>query len=159
MTRLNWERSWRYFGSREVLKVLVIGNNIDRDTGTFKEVAPNTEGLKNSQEFFVMSVVVELRGSKSAGMESHRVDFTGVGLDGEDCTQSIVGGIGLDNNRLVWNPMCENRGGGKCGLEVFKGFSGGIGEVPFDTFAGEAGERNDDVGVIRDEAAVEIGEA
>ena len=106
-----------------------------------------------------MGVVIELQSSKSARMESHGVDFTGVSLERKDCPQGIVGGIGLDNDWSVWNPMRENRSGGKGRLERFKGFSSVVSEVPFDSFASESSERNDDIGVIGDEATIEIGEA
>ena len=88
----------------------MISNNINRNTGAFKEVAPDAEGLKNSQEFFVMRVVVEFGSGKGAGVESHRVDFTGVGLNRENCSQSIVGGIGLENNWFLSGIQCVRIG-------------------------------------------------
>ena len=38
-------------------------------------------------------------------MESHRVYFTGISLDGEDGTQSIIGSIGFYYDRFVGDPM------------------------------------------------------
>ena len=70
-------------GSGEVLKVLMICDHVNRDTGTFEVVPSNAEGLKDSKEFFVVSVVIELR-----------CDLTGVGLNGEDRAKDIVRGVG-----------------------------------------------------------------
>ena len=78
-------------------------------------------------------------------VESHRVDFTGVELDGENCTQSIVGSIGLDDYWFVWNPMHEDRGGREGSLERLEGFSSGVGEVPLDSISSEARERDNNI--------------
>ena len=42
-----------------------------------------------------MCVVVEFGCGEGTRVESHEVDFTRVELDGENCSQSIVGSIGL----------------------------------------------------------------
>ena len=68
----------------------MICDHIDRSTGTFEVVSPDTESIEDRQQFFVMSVIVEFRRTESAGMESHRVDFTGISLDGEDGAKGIV---------------------------------------------------------------------
>ena len=77
-------------GSGEVLKVLMIRDHVNQDTGTFEVVLPNVEGLKDSKEFLVVSVVIELRCHKGSGVEGHRVDLTGLGLNGEDHAKGIV---------------------------------------------------------------------
>ena len=69
------------FGSREIFQVLVVCDHIDRSTGTFKEVSPDTEGFKDGKEFLVMSIVVEYQSTEGVGMEGHRVDFSGVGFN------------------------------------------------------------------------------
>jgi hypothetical protein len=45
-------------GSGEVLKVLMVGDNVYGNTGTFKVVPPNAECLKDCKKFFVVSVIV-----------------------------------------------------------------------------------------------------
>ena len=47
------------------------------------------------------------------GVESDRMDFAGVSLNGKDSTKCIVGGISLHDNRSIRNPMCEDRSGGE----------------------------------------------
>ena len=89
-------------------------------TGTFEVVSPDTESIEDRQQFFVMSVIVEFRRTEGAGMEGHGVDFTGIGLDGEDGTKGIVRGVGLHNDQMVGNPVGEDGCGGKCGLQGFK---------------------------------------
>jgi hypothetical protein len=63
----------------------VVGDNVDRSSGTFKIMSPFLESLEDGQEFFIMSVVIKFRGSKGMGMESHRVDFSIRERNGEDC--------------------------------------------------------------------------
>ena len=69
------------FSCGKVFQVLMIHDHVDRSTGTFKEVSLDTESLKDCKQFFVMGVIIEFRGTKGAGMESHRVDLTRIGLD------------------------------------------------------------------------------
>ena len=74
----------------EVLEVLVVGNNIDRSFRTFKIVPPSGKHLKYSEEFLVVSVIIQFGDAQGAGMKSNRVDFA-VSCDrGEDRCDSVV---------------------------------------------------------------------
>ena len=59
----------------------MICDHINWSAGTFKVVSPDTEGLKDCQEFLVMSIVVEFQSTEGAGVEGHGVDFTRVGFN------------------------------------------------------------------------------
>jgi len=48
----------QYLGSRKILKILMIYNNIDRVGQTFQIVLPNLEIFKDSKQFLVMYVIV-----------------------------------------------------------------------------------------------------
>ena len=146
-------------GCGKVFQVLMIHDHIDRSTRTFKEMSPDTESLKDCEQFFVMGVIIEFRGTKGAGMESHGVDFTGISLDGEDGTQSIIGGIGFYDDRFIRDPVGQDRCRGESGFQGLEGFPGSIGKVPRNTLAGQPGKQNHDGGIIRNEAAVKISEA
>ena len=124
------------FGCGKVFQVLMIHDHINRSTGTFKEVSPDTEGLKDCEQFFVMGVIVEFQGAEGAGMESHRVDFTGIGLDGEDGTQSIIGGIGFYDDRFIGDPVGQDRCRDESGFQGLEEFPGSIGKVPWNTLEG-----------------------
>ena len=39
----------------------MILDHVNRDTGTFEVMPPNAESLKDSKEFLVVSVIIELR--------------------------------------------------------------------------------------------------
>jgi hypothetical protein len=54
----------------------VVGDNVNRSSGTFKIMSPPLESLEDGQEFFIMSIVVKFGGGKSAGVESNGVDFS-----------------------------------------------------------------------------------
>ena len=62
-------------GSGEVLKVFVISDNVNWSTGAFKVVSPDTEGFKDSLEFFVVGVIVEFQSTEGAGMEKPQGGF------------------------------------------------------------------------------------
>ena len=108
----------------------MIHDHIDQSTRTFKVVSPDMESIEDCQQFFVMSVIVEFQCTESVGMEGHRVDFTGISLDGEDGSKGVVRGVGLNNDRMVRNPMGEDRCRNESRLQGFKQFPSGVSEIP-----------------------------
>ena len=146
-------------GCGKVFQVLMIRDHVNRSTGTFEEVSPDTESLKDCEQFFVVGVIIEFWGTEVAGMESHGVDFTRIGLDGEDGTQSIIGGIVFYDDRFIGDPVGQDRCRGESGFQGLEGFPGSIGKVPWNTLVGQPGKRNHDGRIIGNEAAVKISEA
>jgi len=61
----------QYLGSRKILKILMIYNNINGIGWTFQIVLPNLEGFKNGKQFLVMCVVIQLYYSKSVRVKSN----------------------------------------------------------------------------------------
>ena len=137
----------------------MICDHVDQSTGTFEEVSPDMESLKYCKQFFVMGVIIEFQGAEGVGMESHRVDFTGIGLAGKDGTQSIIGGIGFYDDRFIRDPVGQDRCRGESGFQGLEGFPGSIGKILWDTLAGQLGKWNHDVGIIGNEAVVKISKA
>jgi len=80
----------QYLGSRKILKVLMIHNNVDRIGRTFQIVPPNLESFKDSKQFLVMCVIVQLRCSESARVKGNWVNFIIFINNREDCSESIV---------------------------------------------------------------------
>ena len=80
----------QYLGSRKILKVLMICNNVDEIGQTFQIVPSNLESFKDSKQFLVMCVVVQLHCSESAGVKGNWVNFIIFVNNGEDCSESIV---------------------------------------------------------------------
>jgi len=107
----------QYLGSRKILKVLMIHNNVDGIGQTFQIVLPNLESFKDGKQFLVMCVVVQLCCSESARVKGNWVNFIIFVNNGEDCSKSIVRGISFHNELSIGNPMSEDRSGGKCFLE------------------------------------------
>ena len=48
----------QYFGSREILKVPMIHNNIDGIGQTFQIVSPNLDSFEDGKQFLVMCIIV-----------------------------------------------------------------------------------------------------
>jgi len=65
----------QYLGSRKILKVLIIHNNIDGIGWTFQIVSPNLESFKNSKQFLVICVIIQLCHSESVRVKSNQVNF------------------------------------------------------------------------------------
>ena len=61
----------QYLGSRKILKVLMICNNIDGIGWTFQIVLPNLESFKDGKQFLVMCIVVQLHRSESVGVKGN----------------------------------------------------------------------------------------
>ena len=57
----------------KVLKVFVVGKDLDAMAGAFQVVAPVLEGLDDGEKFLVVDVVVAFCWCHSAGMEGDRV--------------------------------------------------------------------------------------
>jgi hypothetical protein len=85
----------------------VIGDHIHWSSAAFQVLTLVFEGLKNREKFLVVSVVVEFRRIKGAGMESDGVNFTVRGVNGEDGGEGIVRGICLNHDLGVRHPMGE----------------------------------------------------
>ena len=148
----------QYLSSRKILKVLMIHNNVDGIGQTFQIVLPNLEGFKDSKQFLVMYVIVQLHCSESARVKDKWINFILFVNNGEDCSKSIVQGISFHNELSIRNPMSEDRGGGKCFLERVESILTGGVELPRNVLPGEACQWNDNVRVVEDEPAVKVSE-
>ena len=107
----------QYLSSRKILKVLMIHNNVDGIGQTFQIVLPNLEGFKDSKQFLVMYVIVQLHCSESARVKDKWINFILFVNNGEDCSKSIVQGISFHNELSIKKPISENRCEGECFFE------------------------------------------
>src|SRR5438309_11034083 len=92
-------------------------------------------------------------------MESDRVEMTIFGGDGEDCREGIVRGISFDDDRSVRDPVSKYWGSGECFFEYVEGFTGLLGELIRDPLTSEMSEGDHNIGVVKNETSIEIGEA
>ena len=74
----------------EVLKVLVVSNDVDQSFRTFEIMPPSGKHLKYSEEFLVVSVIIQFGDAQGAGMKGDRVDFAVRSDCGENRSDSIV---------------------------------------------------------------------
>jgi len=61
----------QYLGSRKILKILMIHNNVDEINQTFQIVSPNLESFKDGKQFLVICIVIQLHHSESARVKSN----------------------------------------------------------------------------------------
>jgi len=146
----------QYLGSRKILKVLMIYNNVDGIGRTFQIVLPNFESFEDGKQFLVMCVIIQLCCSKSVGVKSNWMDFIIFVNNGEDCSESIVQSISFQDGLCIRNLMSEDRGRGECFLErVERIMTGGV-KLPRNVLLGETCQWNDNVQIIEDEPVIEI---
>ena len=134
----------------------MVSDDVNRNCGAFKIVAPGPKSLVNSKELLVMGVIVELQNGQSPGIVGNRPDLLVRTTNGENVSDGIVGGVCLYDDQSVWNPMGEDRSRGEGVFEVLEGGVTGVTEVPGNTFASEVGQRSDDTRVIIYESLVKI---
>ena len=101
---------------------------------------PSFKSFEDSQEFFVMSVIVELCSLESAGEESDQMYFAVSKYDQQDRGEGIVGGIGFTDNLGVRNPMRENKSASNHLLESSKRFLTSVRENPWSILLSESGQ-------------------
>src|SRR5882724_3599895 len=77
-----------------------------------------------------MDIVVELRGRKSLGVECNGVQFAIRSCNGKDSSECVVGGVSLDCDLSVQDPMGKDRSCGESLFKCFKGRMALIGEMP-----------------------------
>jgi len=65
----------QYLSSRKILNVLMIHNNIDGIGRTFQIVLPNLESFKDSKQFLVMYIIIQLHCSESTRVKSNWINF------------------------------------------------------------------------------------
>jgi len=146
----------QYLGSRKILKVFMIRNNVDGIGQTFQIVLPNFESFKDSKQFLVMCVVVQLCCSESVRVKGNWVNFIFFINNGENCSESIVRGISFHDELSIRNPISKDRSGGKCFLEKVESILTGGVELPRNVLLGEVCQWNDNVRIVEDEPAVKV---
>jgi len=135
----------QYLGSRKILKVLMIHNNVNGIGQTFQIVPPNLESFKDGKQFLVMYVIVQLCYSESARVKGNWVNFIIFINNGKDCSESIVQGISFHNELSIGNPISKDRSRGKCFLERVESiYTGGV-KLPRNVLSGEICQWNDNV--------------
>ena len=146
----------QYLGSRKILKVLMICNNIDGICWTFQIVLSNLESFKDGKQFLIMCVIVQLCHSESARVKGNWVNFIIFINNGENCSESIIQGISFHNELSIRNLMSEDRCRGECFLERVESILTGRVELPRNVLLGEACQWNDNVQVVEDEPVVKV---
>jgi len=103
----------QYLGSRKILKVLMIRNNVNGVGWTFQIVLLNLERFKDGKQFLVMCIIVQLCHSESVRVKGNWVNFIIFINNGKNCSESIVQSISFHNELSIGNPMSEDRCRGK----------------------------------------------
>jgi len=146
----------QHLGSRKILKIFMIHNNIDGISWTFQVIFPNLESFENSKQFLFMCVIVQLHHGESVKVKDHWMNFILFVNNRKDCSKSMVQSISFHNKLSIRNPISENGNRGKCLLERVESITTGRVKLPRDILLGETYQWNDNVQVVKDEPAIEI---
>ena len=96
-------------GAGEILQVLVVGDHIDQRGRALEVVSPVLEGLKDGQQLLVMGVIVQLWGGQSLQIVGNRLELRIGTNNGQNASNGIVQGVGLNHKQSIRNPMSEDR--------------------------------------------------
>ena len=146
----------QYLGSRKILKVLIIYNNVNGIGQTFQIVLPNLESFEDSKQFLVMCIVIQLYCSESIRVKSNQMNFIIFINNRENCSKSIIQSIGFHNKLSIRNLISEYRCGGKCFLERVESILTGRVKLPQNVLLSEVYQWNDNVQVVEDELVVKV---
>jgi len=80
----------QYLGSRKILKILMIHNNINGIGQIFQIILPNLKSFEDGKQFLVMCVIVQLCCSESAKVKDNWMNFIIFINNGKNCSKSIV---------------------------------------------------------------------
>jgi len=135
----------QYLGSRKILKVFMIHNNVDGIGQTFQVVSPNFESFKDGKQFLIMHVVVQLCYSESVGVKGHQMNFIFFITNRKNCSESIVQNISFHNELSIGNPMSEDESKHECFFERIKSIMTGGVKLLRDVLLGKVCQWNDNV--------------
>ena len=127
----------QHLGSRKILKVFMIHNNIDGINWTLQVVSPNLESFKDGKQFFVICIVIQLHHSQSMRVKGNQMNFIFFVNNGKDCSESIVWSISFHDELSIRNLMSENGSRGKCLLKRVESITTEGVELPRNVFLGE----------------------
>ena len=103
----------QHLGSRKILKIFMIHNNVDGIGWIFQVISPNLESFKNSKQFLVMCIIVQLHYGKSSEVKDHWMNFIFFVNNEKNCSKSIVQSISFHDKLSIRNPMSEDGSRGK----------------------------------------------
>ena len=146
-------------GGTEVGEILVVCTDLYREWGPVEVVLPGFQGMDNGKEFSVVDVVVLFCGRERLGEIGAGMPVTvGISLE-EDGSGGIFGGIGRNGERGSEVRKVKDWFRQEEGLEGVERVLTSGGPIPREVFLGEVDEGLGDVGVVRDETLVKVGEA
>ena len=80
----------------------MVSDNVNCSCRAFKIMAPGPKGLVDSEEFLVMSVIVELQSGESLGIVGDRSNLLIRTTNGENASNGIVRSICLYNDGSIY---------------------------------------------------------
>ena len=135
----------QHLGSRKILKVFMICNNVDGIGQTFQVVLLNLESFKDSKQFLVIHVIVQLHHSESVEVKGHWMNFIFFVTNGKDCSKSIVQSISFHDELSIQNPMNEDRSRDEYLLERIESIITGGVKLPRNVLLSETYQWNNNI--------------
>ena len=127
----------QHLGSRKILKVFMICNNVNGIGQTYQVVSPNLKSFKDGKQFLVIYIIIQLCYHESVGVKSNQINFIFFVNNWNNCSESIVWSISFHNELSIRNPISENESGSECFFERIKSIMIGEVKIPRNVFLGE----------------------
>ena len=127
----------QYLGNREVLKVVVIYNNVNEKGQTLEIVASDFESFKNGQEFFVIDIMIQLHGDESPGVKDNWVNFIIFIHNGKDGNKNIFRDICFYNKLSIGDLVGKDEHEDECFLKEVNSIMAEVVKLPEDILLNE----------------------
>ena len=127
----------QHLGSRKILKVFMICNNVNGIGQTYHVVSPNLKSFKDGKQFLVIYIIIQLCYHESVGVKSNQINFIFFVNNWNNCSESIVWSISFHNELSIRNPISENESGSECFFERIESIMIGEVKIPRNVFLGE----------------------
>jgi len=108
-------------------------------------VLPNLKSSKDSKQFLVIYVIIQLYCSESVGVKSNWTNFIFFINNGKDCSKSIVQSISFYNELSIKNPISEDKSRDECLLERVESIMIEEVELPRNVLLDEAYQWNNNI--------------
>ena len=146
----------QHLGSRKILKIFMIHNNVDGIGWIFQVISPNLESFKNSKQFLIMCIIVQLHYGESSEVKDHWMNFIFFVNNEKDCSKSIVQSINFYDKLNIRNPVSKNGSRDGYLLERVENITAGGIELPRNVLLDKVCQWNNNVWVVEDELVIKI---
>ena len=134
----------------------MIGEDLDRVSGSLHIDPPLCEPLDHGEEFFIVDRIVELGCCDFFGVEADGVEHTSSGRLGKDAAEGEVRSIRVDGEGELGLKMLKDGSRSEGGLELAEGSLCLCRPGKFDNLPSQSSKGSSEGRIVKNELAIEV---